>query len=166
MLKAKTVRLLNEAVEHILEEPKRFEMGDWGTTFSDDFISEHDNPGIFPACRTQGCLAGWIVFLNKPRLWKTLLKSTKNETMCELDSAVPVADTAAQILGITEDQANCLFYIGSGEDGFGWGEKLTKRFSNARTPKQRAKVLQARVKHFIKTDGVVVIETDNKEQSC
>lgn len=164
MLKAKTVRLLNEAVEHILEEPKRFEMGDWGTTFSDDFISEYGDQyrTPIPTCNTQGCLAGWIVFLNKPRLWKSMLKEAKTTQTCDLDAGIPVAETAAHILGITDEQADSLFYVG-GCNTLGWG-KFGERFDSARTPKQRAKVLQARVKHFIKTDGVV--ETDNKEQSC
>lgn len=160
MLKAKTIRLLNEVADHILEEPKRLEMGTWGETFTEDSKYSDDGDPI-PSCRTQGCVAGWTIFLNRPRLWKQMLKgATDNGYSCDLNDSTDgsIPGQAIKILGITEEQGASLFYLKDWMvvgDGGGWPQKFTDAYNKAKSKKQKAKVTAARIRHFIKMGGVV-----------
>jgi hypothetical protein len=64
---ALNVALLKKVKKHILAEPKRINMNTWGRD------SDEGEPQ--PACGTVGCIAGWIVFLSKPKskwdFWKS-----------------------------------------------------------------------------------------------
>lgn len=54
------VKLLREVAEHILEEPKRFQMETFISRDMDFFRRRH----IAPACGTVGCIAGWTCILS------------------------------------------------------------------------------------------------------
>lgn len=50
-------RLLRRVARHILEEPRRFDMGDWAY--------DHPKSEGGPACNTTACIAGWSLLLKQ-----------------------------------------------------------------------------------------------------
>lgn len=122
------VELLRKIQKHILEEPRRFMMGDViyrgkpGEKWSDFGLHY-----TIPACGTVACICGWACILGgKPR--------TENDFA-----------TARELLGI-EDCAT-LFYVS------GWPDKYEQQWDDAATPQLRAEIAAARIDHFIKTNG-------------
>lgn len=161
-LKPKAVEILRRVAAHIVEEPKRFNMHHWGIGYSKE-AADVKSLSV-PACRTTGCVAGWVIFLKKPMLWKQLLRYAQAEDIessgnYELDSISDPPTLAQEILGITELQARNLFYLegisGSygSDQSVGWPLKYFTAFSNAKSQKQEAKVAAARILHFVDTDG-------------
>ena len=89
MAKKMNVRLLRKIRKHILENPKRLDMGVF-------LFREKTHPHYYkyPECGTVGCLAGWACVLSK-------------------EADVPIAqleDRAKKLLGLTPRQAGKLFY--------------------------------------------------------
>jgi hypothetical protein len=105
------VRLLNRIKKHILAEPKRYNQAKWGRQVSD--YEFEDNKG--PACKTQGCIAGWAVFLSVPKgKWASWWVKASNFNF-HLSPGVPKREAtgipakAQKLLGITTDEAARLF---------------------------------------------------------
>lgn len=142
-LSKKAVSILNKVKKHVLEEPKRLNMGDWGRT------SGTDNCVEFPACRTQGCIAGWTIFLTKPKIWKNMLEGAKSSGHTEyLDSNVHEPSLLAKdILGLDSEQKTRLFYAE------GWPQKFDIAYQKTNTYKTRAAITAKRIDHFIATNG-------------
>lgn len=134
----KEARTLRLAVAHILEEPKRY---DQNFELFTRRTPGSPHPGVgaesyklpnhtVPACGTIGCLAGWVAVLDK------------NFDVVNND---PIY-FATHKLRLTETERKALF--GS---QFHWPEPFQSQYHKAKTLRKRAKVLQARVEHFIKT---------------
>jgi len=63
------VKLVEKVQKHILEEPKRFDMGILVQKFANPQLSSYES---MPPCGTVGCIAGWvsIIDLGKKLKWK------------------------------------------------------------------------------------------------
>lgn len=137
---AKTAKILRQVAAHILEEPKRLNMSDWGHTYA-------KAGGRIPPCRTVGCIAGWSIFLNQPEEWKAMLATDSD--LCDSANGLLAnpAVTARKILGITESQERRLFYADA------WPDKYWDAFTLAKSKKVEAQIASDRIKHFIATKG-------------
>jgi len=99
------VSLLKRIIKHLRQEPKRYNQSQWGKD-----VHEESNA---PACGTQGCIAGWAVFLNVPQaLWPHMLAggafTSGNTFICGL-SCAPATKVAQEILGLNSKEAYALF---------------------------------------------------------
>jgi hypothetical protein len=153
-LSKKAIRILTKVKEHILEEPKRLDMDQFAAVYSPDT----KDPNL-PACKTQGCIAGWTILLEKPKVWKEL-SATAATLQFEQDLDSTSDDTAADILGIDSEQADNLFFfkewiMSEDEEGnaLGWPETYARAYDKAKTLKARASVTAKRIDHFIATNG-------------
>lgn len=123
------VKLLRRIKKHILEEPKRLEMG---------VFCEHGEPGEylisdgieteFAKCGTAACIAGWASILSGN-------DQEHPETF------------ATRVLELKFGQAARLFYVDK------WPKKFATPYENAKNKTQQAKVASARIDHFIATKG-------------
>lgn len=124
------VRLLRKIQKHILEEPRRLEMGAWGYRIG-SFSARHYGP----PCGTVGCIAGWALWLNG------------------IDpTGADVSAKSAELLGlppsgrlgeVTQEQ-HVLFYTDH------WPTKYRHQFNKAKTPVGRARATARRIDYFIK----------------
>ena len=158
MLKQKAKDLLEKVAITILEQPARLSMNNWGSIYSPDYVGNRDiSSSEVPVCRTQGCIAGWTIFLGRPTLRTKLLKETtqENYSIFHLDCHVPdgAEEYAIKLLGITQEQADRLFYLPGFGFGEGWPKEFSGGFHKAKTDKQKAKITAARIRFFIQTDG-------------
>ena len=120
--------LFEKVKAHILEEPRRFYMGDYVTT--PDAIS----PWEAPACGTVACIAGWAYLLSVKRPSK--------------DANAIAEDRAVKLLGITLAESHCLFYAGS------WPDEYSHRYIDAENALDYTGMAQAaadRIDHFLAT---------------
>lgn len=150
-LTKKTINLLRKVEKQILDEPRRLDMNQWGIT--------NEPNEQFPACKTQGCIAGWTCMLSDKGLWKSLVQKSRSGDYTErrLDMFLPgfvPSEKAAKLLNLTEKQADNLFYFKLWKSGVsGWPEKYSNAYDKAKTPAGRARATVNRIEHFIKTDG-------------
>jgi hypothetical protein len=87
--------LLTDVIDLIVEEPLRYNQGNWRQTEEDDYFSTG-----FPKCGTVCCVGGWV----------DLLKSkTPTENVEVFTVASGVGASARQILGLSAPQARELF---------------------------------------------------------
>lgn len=129
-------RLLRKVQRHILEEPKRYDQDRW--LIRGDEATIHLEPNDVPACKTVGCIAGWVCVLGK-----SIPKLAYNSGI-----------RAKKLLGLTTGQADRLFApILYADANHCWPEKFETKYRKANTAKKRAKVAAARIDHFIKTKG-------------
>lgn len=149
----KTEQILLRVLKYIEKEPRRLRMNSWGDIYGNEDKIFSDFNGInnkVPPCRTTACLGGTVLLITKKG------KKFLDENMDEHEDATEYhfpdnsPDIAADILGITEDQVQNLFYFNGGGDT-GWPIKYDVAYKRARTAKQKFKVTKARVLHFIKT---------------
>lgn len=134
------VRLLHRIQQHILEEPKRLDMGTFIERIAIERIAaeEEDYPEDyakkFPTCGTIGCIAGWAVTLSSKE-----------------GREVPYADIPAKakrLLGLTPIQADRLFYASS------WPNPLAYKIDNSNPQtKAHAKLTAKRIDRFIASKG-------------
>lgn len=92
------VELLKRIKEHLIAEPKRYNQKVWGK----------DVRGMksAPACGTQGCIAGWAVFLSYPKSkWRQLIKRDQED--CTFD----ISNEAKRLIGLDIGDADALFAI-------------------------------------------------------
>lgn len=87
-------------------------------------------------CGTAACLAGWAIHLDKKN--KKLVDSVVH------NDALSIADRARRILGLSELQADRLFYISS------WPKRFTDAY-RGRSTKNRAIAAGKRIDYFIRT---------------
>ena len=134
------VRLLRRIQKHILEEPRRFQMGaaviragnpkQWkliAPTFA------HDASKTMPPCGTAACIAGWADILSGGS-----------------GNGWTVRERAATKLGVPAGFSwlgHPLF------DDNSWPQPFRTRYRAAKTPQARAKIAAQRIDHFIKTKG-------------
>jgi hypothetical protein len=127
------VKLLRKVKKHILEEPKRFIMGDWVVRkeYPDQQLFDDDGkPRTFAKCGTAACIAGWTMLLSK----------------VDPDKVDSYSGAASKLLGLKE-RFSPLFYTDQ------WPAKYEDAYVNAKTPAGRARVAARRIEHFIKTNG-------------
>lgn len=165
----KNLRLLQQ---YILDEPRRFDMADWlqsgyepgakrEITFYEDPAAAVRDAAYKavenPPCGTIGCLAG-NALLAIPAGRKRL----KAANAFELDKKTGIINInydnvnaegdAIEVLGITEAQAENLFYLGTwAGNSHGWGKKYSHAYEKASTPLARAKVAAKVIDRFIAT---------------
>jgi hypothetical protein len=118
-------KLLREVKKRILEEPRRFSMGTWGST-----VSKRVAP-----CGTVACLAGHAVAISKPTHFVRYLHAMESS----------IYSLAIKSLSISVDQADRLFYVS------GWPQEFKEGYVKATTRKQMAGVAAKRIDHFIRT---------------
>lgn len=154
----KTIRILTKIKEHILEEPKRLDMGTFGIAFTD--TTTHGTLGDkVPACKTQGCIAGWAIFLQTPWLWKEMISRANEEySDVDLQDNIEPEDEGQRILGLDAEQAHRLFYFKGWNTytswgDYGWPEKFQAQYETAKTSRGRANATARRIDHFIATNG-------------
>ena len=87
------VPMLRKVQKHILSEPRRLDMETWTELLTDE---EKKLPSS-PPCGTVGCIGGWTNILSK--------------TLGDIQ--------AAEVLGITQDEKECLFYTWKFQKGKG-----------------------------------------------
>ena len=138
------VELLEKVKKRILKQPKRLNMQYWGTAVEGcGFVLQ------IPPCKTQACIAGETV------LAKRLVKIDKvNGGFLFPKGEFRIADKAAALLNLSNEQADRLFYTKSIRyNGGCWPAQFDKAYKEALTPLERAKVAAARIDHFIATNG-------------
>lgn len=125
------VELLRKVQAHILEEPKRLDMGAWGV-----HVNEGDGEWEAPTCGTVACIAGWTVALSQ------------GLSGYELEDLSDVSTLASELLGLNGADACALFYA---ED---WPKRFRDQL-NRRNPQTKAYalVVSHRIDHFLSTDG-------------
>jgi len=108
-MKKLNVKLLNRIKKHIIAEPKRYNQNIWGR----QVIGEDA-----PACGTQGCIAGWAVFLSFPKSrWHEFIHKFAPSRAREV---YEISRRARILLGLTRKEADSLFeWVG---DGLGTGK--------------------------------------------
>lgn len=98
-----------------------------------------------PECGTVGCIAGWLVLLNK-RSPREGYKDTVRRLVHGGDLEYP--GEAARILGCTHWQARQLFYAGN------WPYALYEAYASAKTSTERVRVAIKRINLWIRTKGL------------
>jgi hypothetical protein len=122
------VKLLRKVAKHILAEPKRLDMTDWGYLDSTSRLA--------PACGTVCCIAGWAAVLHNP-----------DRAKMEFENLIWQADEpGTNGLQLTPEESDRLFHIQ------GWPSDFRAAYWNQ--PRgSRAEITVARIEHFIKTKG-------------
>lgn len=131
------VKLLRKIQKHITEEPRRFFMSglrvkaknetkwaDYAASFARSDLSP-----TMPSCGTAACIAGWALTLSNKRMGYSAL------------------DRAGDLLGLPAKYFGYDHVFVADK----WPEPFYRRWQDARTPKQRAKIACARIDHLIKT---------------
>jgi len=119
------VKLLEKVKQHIIEEPKRFDMALFEVSIEDYPIAFLE----YPKCGTVACIAGWACILSgqKPVIWER---------------------NAIKLLDIDKDQAARLFFDEN------WPGKYQGEYLRTKEQsKERAQVACERIDHFIATEG-------------
>lgn len=115
------VKLLNQIMEHILEEPRRANMDMW--LQKNSHLYKHD-------CHTVGCIAGWAVMLEGEKEEQTYLNTRM---------------AAIRLLKLPEGRENELFLVTNWPAGF--RVRLDKHPEGT---KAYAQAIVARIKDYIK----------------
>lgn len=139
------VKLLRQVKRHILEEPKRLQMGIWSASAKRQVRQGYMEKDEAPACGTTGCIAGWAVILHKAGSRTDFLKVLRS--IRGHDYRHVMQPKAIALLELTEAQADSLFFVGD------WPGSFEGDYMNCKTPKQRARVTAKRIEHFIRTKG-------------
>ena len=138
----------------ILEEPKRLDMNHWVVKFLKADRKNEFNIKYIPPCKTVGCIAGWECTLHPKKAkelgWSGLQKyydrtATATTEYATTESTVKVA---TELLGLTENQAQILFYP-TAWPRF-WYDKLVNKKEQT---KAYAKVVANFIQEVIDTDG-------------
>jgi hypothetical protein len=109
------VALFRKVVAHVEEDLRRLNMSEWGTHYSekallDDFSGDKEAMRKeWPACNTKACFAGWAVVLNKP-------VRQRKAFLARYSFWSKAAKDGQKALGLTEEEAEELFYLGNGYD--------------------------------------------------
>jgi hypothetical protein len=113
--------LLRKAVAAIARHPETLRMEDW-------MVHDPAVKGRSPYCGTAACFAGHVVLASgrKPSFRGS------------------VADLARRLLGGSFD-CDSLFYLSD------WPERFMLKYDAAKSPRQRARILRARVAHWLRT---------------
>ena len=131
------VKLLRKIQKHILEEPRRFFMGDFIEKGRSGSMIPSDNgtEQVIPACGTVACIAGWACLFNglrKPNLMKA-------------KALLGLPDSLDRPDWWTNGNGGALFYDDK------WPTKFRTPYGKAKLPMTRAKIAAARIEHLIAT---------------
>lgn len=129
------VKLLEKVKKHIKKEPRRLNMSEWNqVAVPGRYINTDAEKGFFsrlkltkrtaPPCGTVGCIAGWA-------------------TMLSGVSEIPIDDAAIELLGINEEAAQELFFMGS------WPRPFRILYRAAKSSRERASITCKRIDAFI-----------------
>lgn len=94
-----------------------------------------------PNCHTASCIGGWAISLSR--------NETPSQAEFSTRGSWSTKDDARQALGLTQKQADKLFYA----TPEAWG-KFADRYNNADNPTLAAQVAAERIDHFIATGGL------------
>lgn len=141
------VKLLRKVKKHILEEPKRFFMGDYirkgspgkqlGFCAEPTSVNAHnpfERKQPIAKCGTAACIAGWSCLLG-------MRKKELAEDVFFYD------EKAGELLGIDHRQRRALF------EAYRWPERFRAEYSQAETPAERARIAAERIEAFIRSKG-------------
>jgi hypothetical protein len=134
------VKLLRMVKKHILEEPRRFDMGTFGSTFASRFHFKSVTGEAlrnFPPCGTVACIAGWAIGVN----------ASKPKSFFRKISYGQIAPLATAELELSIPEKDRLFYQEN------WPTRYYTAYAKAKSPADRARVAARRIEHFIKTNG-------------
>lgn len=159
----KVVKLVRKVQKHILEEPKRFDMGEWGRSVNhiwkpeplfegsskeakrihkQDMKDYKTEVSQFPACGTTACIAGWAVILENPK---------KDKEGHYVIPSVDIPSRAAKLFEFGDAcYAGQLFFSDSWPQPFftQWADEDAK---DNPSKKKLAKIAVARLEHYITT---------------
>lgn len=126
------VKLLRRIQKHILEEPRRLDMGNWKRTNMDGLHA--------PPCGTTACIAGWALTLS-------------GKPLPQFDN---IARDAARLIGVHHTQiqyGNCDEDCQAGRLflRLEWPEPFASDYGKTMNPGKRAKIAAARIEHLIST---------------
>jgi hypothetical protein len=101
---------LKQVRDHVVAHPDQHDQGEW---FID--INGYEKPCVIGSeCGTAACVAGWTVLLNGDQPIKMAFPDhgyTSASSVALINGGVmDIDDRAQQILGLTDDQAQELFY--------------------------------------------------------
>ncbi len=148
------VRLLRQIQKTILTEPRRVNMDTWATGKSNLVVGGRDEWGngwrtistpkkAMPPCGTMGCICGWGVAIT------TKLRGDALENKLDkLASTTELPRGATKLFGLTPSEAGRLFFKDEWPDEF---QEQIDRYQFG--TKRYAKVVCARIDHFIATKG-------------
>ncbi len=128
-------KFLKQIAATILEHPKQFRMESFFSTIN----SMEQRPD---RCGTACCIAGWAIALAE-----NLKPNEAWDSVCETEGEAEAHDIAKELLGLTENQADRLFYHEE------WPHEFRDRYNCARSTTQKATVAAKRLARFIKTEG-------------
>ncbi len=123
------IKLLKTVRDAILANPRQFRME---TFFS--FYDSAGNPA--PKCGTAACIAGWAIAIHDGTKLSVAADDAWNEH-----------DNAKKHLGLTQKQADILFYYEE------WPHPFWERYEAAENVRAAAKAAADRIDLFIKTKG-------------
>jgi hypothetical protein len=126
------VKLLRRIQQHILEEPRRLDMGNWKSTRTDGPCA--------PPCGTVACIAGWALVLS-------------GKSIPEFEN---IAHDAAELIGVQHTQSGDVNVDEDCQAGklflrFEWPEPFVSQFADATDISQRAQITANRIEHLITT---------------
>ena len=146
------VKLLRKVAKYIMEEPRRLNMGNWLRSAKEVcYLSKSRRP----PCGTVACIAGTACIV--AGIAKLVPEGKKQVYRLPPDG--PLA--AQKVLGLTQEEACRLFLVDiewgdgpfDGVEGH-WPEQFAAVYSDEHnTPLKNAKIVVARIEHFIKTKG-------------
>ncbi len=144
MLTAPAKKRLKEVAQTIEEEPLRIDMCSW--VVGQWALQLRKARNEVPVCGIIGCIAGWVV----------ALEYKQKRYFAKRAETMDIQVRAQTILSLTDKQTERLFFV------FNWpaqfrGSELVGNWAVAgnhetQTP-EYAKVVAARIKHFIRTNG-------------
>lgn len=152
-IKKSTVKKLMKALKYFAEETRRLNMQQWGIVYPREFFRDE----TLPPCGTQGCIAGGILLTSNDKgikkLLTPILKKRNEISYSEACFPTKSPELAAKILGITEMQANALFYFKGWKTGStsGWPTKYSNAYTRSKDADGKFEATKARVFHFIET---------------
>lgn len=157
------IELLQKVKAHILEEPRRFNLGYWGgivdPKFYNELLAEEDEGGDEelesvlakqrPPCGAVGCIAGNVCIL------AGLIKPTEHfDGGSVYEMLDNTQDIAADALGLDVYQAARLFFLPRWGRLAGWPSAFADRLNEAKPGSvEYAQITAERIDHFIATNG-------------
>lgn len=106
-----------------------------------------------PVCGTQACIAGETLILAGKAKYSRKLKSYVFPETHGNGIASTEHKTAQKILGLTNEEANRLFYFAGWQNSIGWPNDLAAAYQNAESGMESALIGAARIERFIRTEG-------------
>jgi hypothetical protein len=141
------VKLLRKIQQEVLAEPRRLRMVTFGKLYTEADVAEtFTDPADAPPCNMAACIGGFADWLTKPKLFKRDIKRGGTNG---------IGDRARKELGLTEDQADRLFFFREWGYEKGWPARFSNAYRDAKTPLAKAKVAVARIDAFIESGGKV-----------